>query len=92
MIVIIIVLNMYLSSFFLKLSVKDRFYIEGPSGFLDLLKSGFWEHVKALKVVLLEYQLRHFLEETDLLEEQLNVQLLLTLHSALVILFHRFPL
>lgn len=48
--------------------------------------------MEAFEVVLLEHQLRHFLEKTDLLEEQLNVQLLPTLHSALVEPFHRLPL
>ena len=73
------------------MSVKDSFDVVGPSSFLDLPQRGFGEHVKTFDVVLLEHQLGHFFEETDLLEEQLNVQLLPTLHPALVVPLHGLP-
>lgn len=88
---VVCLLNEYRPALALQLMVHHSLYLEDLPSLLDLGYCGFGDQVEAPNVEIIEEYLGDFLEEGDLLEEQVHIQLLLALLPALVVLLHLSP-
>jgi molybdopterin biosynthesis enzyme len=84
-------LNANFPRFLLELMVKNALDQESLAVYASLMDRRLRNHQKHLLLVVLQHHLRNLLEVGHLLEQEVHVQLLLALSSALVVLPHGCP-
>lgn len=71
--------------------VHHRLYLKNFPSFLDFSQCRLRNEVETPNIEVIEENLGDFFKESDFLEEEVNVELLLALFPALVVLLHLLP-